>query len=86
VWSGTKAVSGTETTVALTAATSFKLSCTGAGGRAAEQSVNITLAASSPSGGGGGGSFGWGALWVLAAIRLFASLRQAKPARSAIAA
>jgi len=80
VWSGTKATSGTETTVALTSATTFKLSCTGAGGRSSEQSVNVTIAAAGPSGGGGGGNFGWFGLLGLAAIRVFASMKRAKVA------
>jgi hypothetical protein len=76
VWSGMKAVSGTETTVALTSATTFKLSCTGAGGRSSEQTVNVTIAAASSSGGGGGGNFGWLGVLGLAVIRGVVSARR----------
>jgi hypothetical protein len=47
-WSGSKALSGTATSAALTSTTTFTLTCTGAGGQAS-QSVTVTAS----SGGGG---------------------------------
>jgi tetratricopeptide (TPR) repeat protein len=54
-WSGSEPVSGTITSAALTAATTFTLSCTGPGG-SASQSVSVTIDASTSKGGGGGGA------------------------------
>jgi hypothetical protein len=49
-WSGSKAVSGSASTGALSAAASFTLSCTGAGGTAqASTSVSISAAAPAPT-------------------------------------
>jgi hypothetical protein len=44
-WSGTKSVSGSQTTGSLTANTTFALTCTGAGGSAA-QSVSVAVSSS----------------------------------------
>ena len=81
-WTGSKPVSGTETTVALTSATTFKLSCTGAGGRSSEQSVNVTIAAASTSG-GGGGSMDWLALAGLAGLLAVTRIRRVTPGGAA---
>lgn len=66
-WSGTRATSGTATSAALTADTTFSLSCAGAGG-SANTSVTVTMAAANPNGGGGGGALGVGALLALACL------------------
>ena len=58
-WTGTKAISGTETSTALTADTTFTLTCSGAGG-SANKSVTVSVS-STPApvtGGGGGGALG----------------------------
>lgn len=53
-WSGTRPTSGSESSAALQAATTFTLSCTGAGGSAAQSaSVSVTAAPTVKSGGGG---------------------------------
>jgi hypothetical protein len=46
-WSGTKATSGTQSTGALTATATYSLTCTGAGGSAA-QSATVTVSATQP--------------------------------------
>ena len=56
-WSGTKAVSGTESTAALNAGATFKLECTGEGG-STSATVTVTTVAQNNQG-GGGGSLGW---------------------------
>lgn len=70
-WSGTQPVSGTVTSVALTASTTFTLSCTGAGG-SATQSTSVTVTA---SGSGGGGAASPELLTLLAALLLLRALR-----------
>jgi hypothetical protein len=47
-WSGTKTTSGTQSTGALTASATYSLTCTGAGGSAA-QSATVTISATQPS-------------------------------------
>lgn len=47
-WNGTRPVSGSETTAALTANATFSLTCTGAGGSASD-SVNVTVSAPLPA-------------------------------------
>ena len=49
-WSGTVAVSGSQSTGAITTPTSFTLTCTGPGG-SASQSATVSLSAGSPTGG-----------------------------------
>lgn len=56
-WTGSKAVSGTERSAALTTATTFTLACTGAGGTTSSNVTVNVQAAGASSGGGGGGSF-----------------------------
>jgi hypothetical protein len=55
-WTGTKTVSGTQPSGALTTNTTFEIECTGPGGRD-DSSVTVTVNAPSPGGGGGGGQF-----------------------------
>jgi hypothetical protein len=64
-WTGKQPTSGTATSPALTANTTFTLTCTGAGG-STPKSVNVTVTAA-PSGGGGGGALTPELLFVLAA-------------------
>jgi tetratricopeptide (TPR) repeat protein len=56
-WTGSQPVSGTATSAALTADTTFTLTCSG-GGTTSSKSVSITVTAPAPasSGGGGGGN------------------------------
>jgi hypothetical protein len=54
VWSGTLATSGTATSAALTAATTFTVTCAGTDGTSPTQSAAVTITSSSSSGGGGG--------------------------------
>jgi hypothetical protein len=49
-WTGSKAASGSQSTSALTATTTYTLTCSGAGGSAA-QSAMVTVSAPPPSGG-----------------------------------
>ena len=49
-WTGTKATSGTETSAAITTATTFTLSCSGPGGTT---SASAQVSVDAPSGGGG---------------------------------
>lgn len=59
-WSGSRAVSGTETSAAINAPVTFTLECTGEGGTTT-QAVNVNAVAqnNNSGGGGGGGAFGW---------------------------
>ncbi len=61
-WNGTEATSGSQQSAALTATTTFALSCTGVGGTA-NASAQVTV--SSSSGGGGGGALNVPAALVL---------------------
>lgn len=63
-WSGSRAAQGTERIASVTTATTFTLTCTGAGGTAA-QSVSINVVAARSS--GGGGSLDWLTLALLLA-------------------
>ncbi len=72
-WTGAQPLNGTVQSAALTAATTFTLSCAGSGG-ATSQSVNVTID-SSGTGGNGGGKHGGGSIdgyvvLVLAALIL----------------
>jgi hypothetical protein len=67
VWSGAKAIASNENSGPITAATTFTLRCTGAGGRSSEQSISVGVSSQAGGGGGGGGgSFGWFGLMGLA--------------------
>lgn len=71
-WSGAKNVSGSQSTGALTANTTFDLSCTGPGGTA-NASVAVTVSPPSRNGGGGGGAMNLLLMMMLgglAALRL----------------
>ena len=78
-WSGSETASasgGPVTSSALTADTTFTLSCTGAGGTASgTATVNVTAATSSGGGHGGGGSMDAELLLALAAIVALRSRR-----------
>ena len=75
-WSGSKATQGAEQSAAITASTSFALTCTGAGGNS-NQSVSVGIAASAKS--GGGGAMEW--VTFLALLGVLQNRRQ----RSAVA-
>jgi hypothetical protein len=77
-WTGTRAISGTETSAALTGDTAFTLACSGPGG-SGSRSVTVPVSASS-SGSGGGGSVGSGVILLLAAM-VYAMRRSAASSR-----
>jgi CubicO group peptidase (beta-lactamase class C family) len=94
-WTGTKAVSGTET-VTVSQTTTYTLACTGAGGTT-QASATVTANAPAPpppppapepppadDGGGGGGAVQWWMLLALAALsalrRVFVAGRRREPA------
>jgi hypothetical protein len=62
-WTGTLAISGTQTTAALTSDTTYTLTCVGPGG-SSNTSVSVTVSAAASSK-GGGGAFD---LWLLAGL------------------
>jgi len=66
-WTGSRGTSGTETSAAINANSTFTLTCTGPGGSAAN-SASVTIAALMSS--GGGGSLQWQALLLLIALLL----------------
>jgi hypothetical protein len=74
-WSGAKPTSGTTTTAALTANTTFKLTCTGPGGNAS-QSVNVTITTSS---GGGGGAMSVELLLLFTVLVVRSALLRQRP-------
>jgi hypothetical protein len=76
-WSGSKALSGTETSAALTSTTTFTLTCSGAGGQASK-SVTVTVTGSS----GGGGALDELLLAVLGVLLLSRSLQHLIPSRA----
>jgi len=57
-WSGARATSGSDASPAITASTTFTLTCEGPGG-SANAAVTVSPAAAAASGGGGGGNLGW---------------------------
>jgi hypothetical protein len=75
-WSGSQATSGTATSPAITATTTFTITCEGAGGSTA-QSVTVTLVPSK----GGGGALGWELPALALGVLLRAAARRAAPAR-----
>jgi serine protease len=75
-WTGAKATSGSESTGALTVASTYTLMCDGPGGASAPQSVTVTIAAPSGSGGGGGGGGVLGLLSLFALSLLLAVTRR----------
>ena len=66
-WSGSKSAQGTEQSAAITASTTFALTCSGPGG-SANQSVSVGVTTS--TGGGGGGSLEWLTLLALVFARI----------------
>lgn len=75
-WSGSKTVSGTQTTGALTANTTYELECVGSGGRGSA-SVTVTVNAATPGkSGGGGGHMDPLLLVSLAAMLTVATVRR----------
>ena len=77
-WSGARNASGTETTAALTATSSFTLNCTGAGGSVSQTvTVNVSPASGGGGGGGGGGSFELATLALLGLLTAARSRRRA---------
>ncbi len=60
-WSGTKPLSGSDSSTPITGATTFIITCTDANNRKTEQSVKVEIAAQNNTGGGGGGggAFDW---------------------------
>jgi len=87
-WSGALATSGTQTSNALTASTTFKLSCSGAGGTAS-RSVTVSVSAASTTSGGslatadgsgsGGGALEWSELTAIALAILLRCARRGRP-------
>jgi hypothetical protein len=75
-WSGARDLSNSEATPALSATSTFKLTCDGPGGSTV-QSVTITV--QSPSQGGGGGEVGLDLLTGLAGILLWRSHLRRRP-------
>lgn len=71
-WTGTKATSGTMTSAALTANTTYTLTCTGPGGQVSS-SVMVTVSA--PSSGGGGGAINLSLLVFLSGLLLMRTWR-----------
>lgn len=57
-WSGTKAVSGSETSSPISATTTFTIRCDGDGG-SSMKSVTVNAVSQANDGGGGGGALGW---------------------------
>jgi hypothetical protein len=74
VWSGAKALSGTDSSSAVTQATTFTLKCTDTAGRSTEKSVSVSIAAQNNNGGGGGGGGGAFDGLTLLALTLAAAL------------
>jgi len=68
-WTGSQILNGTATSAALTASTTFTLTCTGEG-VTAEKSVTVSVADPPPKGGGGGGALGPGLLLLLVVVLL----------------
>ena len=74
-WSGSVAASGMATSAALTAATTFTLTCVGTDGTSPTQTVTVNVASSSSGGGShGGGSIGTDVLAVLLGLLVLRGL------------
>jgi hypothetical protein len=83
-WSGPEALSGTATSVALTANTTFTLTCIGAGG-SKSASVMVIVNPASSSGAGGGGALGAELLALLLGLsswRVRRAARRSEPPAS----
>ncbi len=85
MWAGTKAASGTQSTGALTATSTFTLFCSGAGGNSTTQSVTVTVNSAPPpppaTGGGGGGVLDILSMLALATLLAWRCLPARKTAR-----
>ena len=82
-WTGTQILNGGATSSALTANTTFTLTCNGAGGLSDTQSVSVTVTAPPPSsGGGGGGAFGSDLVLLLAGVLVLRFSRFPTPKRA----
>jgi hypothetical protein len=79
-WSGTQSTSGTFPSGALTAATTFTLTCTGNGG-STSKSVTVTVDPPAKSGGGGGGALDGTLLLMLAGLLGLRIPRPSRPVR-----
>jgi hypothetical protein len=77
-WSGSKSAQGSEQSAAITASTSFALTCTGPGGNS-NQSVSVGITASAKS--GGGGAMEW--VTILALLGVLYSRRERSAATAA---
>ena len=78
-WSGNLAASGSQSTGALTATSSFTITCTGIGGTSSAQTVTVTVNATPmSSGGGGGGGGAWDELSLVGLGLLLLTLRRAQ--------
>ena len=78
-WTGTQPTSGTVTSAALTANTTFTLSCSGTGG-STSKSATVTVSAPS-SGGGGGGTISPALLATLLGLLVLRGWRVTRPSR-----
>jgi hypothetical protein len=76
-WSGSQAVNGKAVSAAITAVTTFTLTCTGAGGTAT-QSVTVNLNAAAP-GGSHSGAIGADLLALLVGLVMLRSLHRMRP-------
>ena len=64
-WSGSRAVTGTETIANVTAAASYTLTCAGPGG-SVDSTLSVSVTSAEQAGGGGGGAASW--IWLLALL------------------
>ncbi len=74
-WTGTRALSGTESSAALATDSTFTLSCTGDGGTTTKSATVTVSAAPAPGSSGGGGSLGASGVLLLTTL-LYALRRQ----------
>jgi serine protease len=76
-WLGSKAPSGSQSTGALAASSTYAITCNGPGGASSTRSVTVTVTAAPMGGGGGGGGGGSLGLWPLLGLGiLLASTRR----------
>lgn len=78
-WTGPRPTSGTETSAALTTATTFTLVCTAANGVTAQAAVSITITTPPSGSHGGGGGFDWGSLSLLIGLVFLTLGRRRSP-------
>jgi hypothetical protein len=82
VWSGTVVTSGSFTTPALTANTTFTLTCVGLDGSSQNQKVTVNVTPASSGGGGGGGGGGGSIQTDVLAVLLGLLVLRAFPVRN----